>query len=211
MRLIIVKVSDASMYIPKDFENNHLEQLHKLIEKFNFATIISTNIAGEIIVSHIPVILDQLKSANGTLIWHMSNQNEHVNILQDSAKTLCVFHGPHAYISHSWYKSEPSVPTWNYAIVHAHGVPMKSSESELNDDLSKLVSQQEATVNSYQHPVSEYYKSKLIKEITGFRMDITKIEGKFKLGQNRSLEDQQSVKEVLCQRPEGKMVAELMG
>lgn len=199
------------MYIPKEFVNNDLEQLHKLMEKYNFATIISTNNDGEIVVSHIPVILDKSKNQNGTLIWHMANQNDHVNVLSASAKTLCVFHGPHAYISHSWYKSQPNVPTWNYAVVHAHGVPVKTSESELSDDLSRLVSQHESSVNEDHYPISENYKSKLIRSITGFRMDITKIEGKFKLGQNRSLEDQKSMKDALRDQTDGVMLAELMG
>jgi transcriptional regulator len=199
------------MYIPKDFENNNLDQLHQLIEKFNFATIISVNTSGEIVVSHIPVMLDRAKGPNGTLIWHMANQNDHVNMLNDLNMTLCIFHGPHAYISHSWYQSEPSVPTWNYAVVHAHGVPTKASEGELSDDLSRLVLQHESIINRLHYPIAEDYKSKLIKHITGFRMEITKIEGKYKLGQNRSKEDQHCIKEVLSAQPDSQVLAELMG
>jgi transcriptional regulator len=200
------------MYIPDDFLNKGLPELHALIERFNFATVITTDNFGEIVVSHVPVILDRTKGQNGTLIWHMANQNPHVQILNGKAKTLFVFHGPDAYISHTWYKTQPSVPTWNYVVVHAHGIPVTSTESELSDDLSQLVDQHELMIGSEKpYQISEDYKFKLLKHITGFRMEIIRIEGKFKLGQNRSLEDRRRIKQELSSQPDSQMLAELMG
>lgn len=183
------------MYIPKEFENNDLDQLHDLIQTYNFATIISNDKnSHEIIVSHIPVMLDTSSGKYGTLFWHMSKQNNHASVLNEESNTLCVFHGPHSYISPHWYESKVNVPTWNYVSVHAHGIPIKISEKDLSNDLDRFVSHHESiTRMSKPYMVNDDYKEKLLKGITGFRMEIIKLEGKFKLGQNRSLNDQDSM------------------
>jgi transcriptional regulator len=178
------------MYIPKSFENKNIEQLHQIIERFNFATLISHN-NGEIAVTHIPVMLDRNQGQYGMLFWHVANLNSHSTEFDGSKNALVIFHGPHAYISPTWYKNAPSVPTWNYAAVHAHGIPEVINKEQLADDLTKMVSQHERMLSTNtNYIIPDDYKSKLIEHITGFRMRITRLEGKFKLGQNRSVEDQ---------------------
>lgn len=181
------------MYIPKPFDNKNLEQLHFFIEKFNFATIIGHD-EGEMTVSHVPIMLDCGKGQYGTLIWHLANLNPQATLLKSNKNVLCIFHGPHAYISPHWYKTAPNVPTWNYAVVHAHGIPHAITESELEEDLLKLVAQHESIVNKNNpYVVPDDLKFQLMQHITGFRMEITRIEGKFKLGQNRAPEDQENM------------------
>ncbi len=195
------------MYVPKSFVNKKLEQLHQLIEKFNFATLISNN-NGEIVVTHIPVLLNRDQGQYGTLIWHVANLNPHSTEFDGSKSALLVFHGPHAYISPAWYKSAPSVPTWNYATVHAHGIPKVINKGQLTEDLTKMVSQHEVVMSEYaNYIISDEYKSKLIEHITGFHMEITQLDGKFKLGQNRSLEDQDGmIQGLLKQNSPGSIV-----
>lgn len=179
------------MYIPKSFENKNIPELHQFIEKYNFATLITYNENG-INVSHIPVILNKTQGQFGTLIWHLAKMNDHCKALNEKIQTLCIFHGPHSYISPAWYKTSPNVPTWNYAVVHAHGTPAKVSKEQLSTDLEKLVSHHEALSNTH-YRIPDNHKTKLLEHIDGFHMEITKIEGKFKLGQNRSTEDQKNM------------------
>jgi transcriptional regulator len=149
---------------------------------------------GELNVSHVPIMLDRKKGQYGALVWHMANLNLHAHKLDGVENTLCIFHGPHAYISPAWYKNHPSVPTWNYAVVHAYGAPCKISAEELSNDLAWMVSYHESQLHQeVDYVLSDEYKAKLLKHVTGFRMEITRIEGKFKLGQNRSQEDQLSM------------------
>jgi transcriptional regulator len=178
------------MYIPKSFENKNLYELHSFIEKYGFATLISYTEKG-LQISHIPIMLDRTKGKFGTLFWHLAGLNEHSKILNDNDKTTCIFHGPHAYISPAWYKTSPNVPTWNYAVVHAQGIPKKISKENLSSDLDKLVSYHESQLNSdKKYIIQVEYKHKLLEHIDGFHMEITQIEGKFKLGQNRHSDDQ---------------------
>ena len=163
-----------------------INQLHQFIEQFNFATLISHN-NGELNVSHIPVTLHRNQGPHGTLTWHVAKQNPHSREFDGIKTALCIFHGPHAYISPSWYKSSPNVPTWNYAIARASGIPKQVSKEQQSSDLSQMVTQHEGK-SSYIIP--DDYKLKLIDHIIGFRMEITKIESTFKLGLNRSQEDQ---------------------
>jgi transcriptional regulator len=181
------------MYIPKSFRNNDIEQLHPFIEQFNFATLISEGAEG-LQVTHIPLMLDRSQGQYGTLLGHFAMQNPHVNLLDQNKNSLCIFHGPHAYISPAWYKNSPSVPTWNYTVVHAHGKLQRISPEQLSEDLTRMVNESEAKLKERpNYLIPEDYKAKLLNHIVGFRMEINQIEGKFKLGQNRSVEDQAGI------------------
>ncbi|MBY0545320.1 MAG: FMN-binding negative transcriptional regulator [Gammaproteobacteria bacterium] len=181
------------MYLPKSFENKNLEQLHELIEKFNFATLIS-HYNGETEVTHIPVMLNRSLGEYGTLFWHVANLNPHAKLFTENTSALLIFHGPHGYISPTWYKTASNVPTWNYAVVHAHGIVQIMDKKELADNLTSMVNWHEnAFVQNTRYIISNEFKSKQIEYITGFSMAITKIEGKFKLSQNRSSEDRHGV------------------
>lgn len=188
------------IYTPPGFENLNLEQLHKLIDDFNFATLVSQN-GDDFTISHVPMLLDRNQGQYGTLKWHLAKQNPHAEQLNGQQKVLCIFHGPHAYISHNWYKTKPSVPTWNYVVVHAHGIPTPISKQQLSLDLTELVNRHETSLNQdNNYAIPEIYKEKLLEQIVGFSMPISELHGKFKLGQNRSQIDQQSFIEALQQQ-----------
>lgn len=174
-------------------QQTNLTELHQFIEQFNFATLISHN-NGELDISYVPVTLNPHEGLHGTLSFHLGKQNPHSEKLHDNKNTVCIFHGPHAYISPRWYKSSPNVPTWNYAVVHAHGNPQQIHSEQLAEDLAQMVKQHEGDSN---YIIPEDYQLKLMGRIIGFRMQITKIENIFKLGQNRSKADQDGMREGL--------------
>jgi transcriptional regulator len=186
------------MYIPKSFEQNDMEGLHEFIKRYSFATLI-THHHHEPKISHIPILLKRDQGPFGTLAGHVAKLNPHAELFDGNQQTLCIFHGPHAYISANWYLTSPNVPTWNYAVVHAYGKPKLISTEELSDDLSVMLNHYEGLLdeNSLEEKshfqIEQDYKLQLMKYIVGFKMEITRIEGKFKLGQNRSREDQESM------------------
>jgi transcriptional regulator len=116
-------------------------------------------------------------------------------------EALVIFQGPHAYISPSWYESHPSVPTWNYAVVHAYGVPrIVEDHDTLYSMLEALVSTHEAAfVQPWRMDLPHDYMEKMMRAVVGFEIEIARLEGKLKLSQNRSEQDQQLVAEALSQ------------
>ena len=180
------------MYIPPHFAETRLDVLHDFILKHPFATLVSTTPNGPV-ASHIPVILHPTAGPHGALHFHLARPNEHCQHLASGAPTLAIFHGPHGYISPTWYESRAAVPTWNYVVVHAHGTPGALSEAHLRDHLRALTRIFEgADRDSWDiDRLPPDFLDKHQRAIQGFEMPIAKIEGKWKLGQNRSPADRQ--------------------
>ena len=182
------------MYIPKHFNEADQARITALIRDFGFATLISTT-ADDALVTHAPV---QLDNDRGVLIGHMARANPHSAALQNGASLLAIFHGPHSYISPTWYADEnprvPNVPTWNYATVHVTG-----SVTIIDDAPAKwkivrdLAAQYEAGAAKPWDPRGLDAHMDKLGAIVGFEVTITKIEAKLKLSQNRSTADQQNV------------------
>jgi transcriptional regulator len=115
--------------------------------------------------------------------------------MQERPGVLAIFHGPHAYVSPSWYGVHPSVPTWNYAVVHARG------SARLVEDAAGLEAIVRRLVETYENSravpwrmaLPEDYQRGMIGGIVGFEIEIAELTGKFKLSQNRTLADRQKV------------------
>ena len=105
------------MYIPKSFQVTDPEVLAAFIRAHSFATLVSA-VDGTPFATHLPLLLDQ-----GTLLGHVARANPHWQAFDGQREALAIFHGPHAYISPTWYATGPAVPTWNYAAVHVYGAP----------------------------------------------------------------------------------------
>jgi len=182
------------MYLPKHFNETDQARIEALIRDFGFATLITTTPDGAL-VTHAPI---QLDSARNVLVGHIARANPHSAALQDGAQFLAVFHGPHSYISPTWYIDEnekvPNVPTWNYAAVHVSG-----TVTRIDDDVAKwkivkeLAAQYEGDSDSAWDPRGLAAHVNKLSAIVGFEIAITSIEAKLKLSQNRSVQDQENV------------------
>lgn len=188
------------MYIPKHFREDDLVVLLALMRTYSFATLVSTQEDGVPVATHLPVSLESEPAPYGTLKAHLALGNGQWRTLQEGREVLVIFQGPHSYISPSWYEAELSVPTWNYATVHAYGRPrLITEQAELYEHLSTLVSTYEGQFPQpwqFEKLPSDYVE-KMMKGVVGLSIELTRLEGKYKLSQNRSLQDQHQVIEQL--------------
>ena len=199
------------MYTPAAFAVTDLPKLHAAIESYSFAVLVSPG--EELIASHLPLLLDRHGGPYGTLIGHMARANPQ---WQSAAgrRVTAIFSGPHAYISPTWYEAENVVPTWNYVAVHAHGT------LELVEDRRALTEIVHRTVEVYERSMprpwafdsSGEFAERLLEMIVGFRIEIERIEGKWKLSQNHAAERRERVSAALRQQgePNSTAIADLM-
>lgn len=187
------------MYIPEHFKETNPARISALIQGHPFGMLVTAP-EGVPFVSHLPFIFECPAGSQGKLLGHMARANPQWQHFSASSEVLAVFQGPHAYVSPSWYSS-PGVPTWNYAVVHLRGKPrFIEDESELEALLEQLTHVHESHMpNPWKPDLTGERRSKLLNMIVGFEIEITYIQGKFKLSQNRPLEDQQHVAEELSQ------------
>jgi transcriptional regulator len=178
------------MYVPSPFGVPDQRVLESFIHRYAFATLVTSS-AGAPIVSHIPIMLRR-NEGKGSLIGHVARANDHWRELDGSHDSVAIFHGPHAYVSPAWYVTSSAVPTWNYAVVHVCGKPNVSMDPDFTTTaLADLVAEYESSRDKPWRvaDLAPDVFRKLAGAIVAFEMPIEKIEGKFKLGQNRSRED----------------------
>lgn len=175
------------MYIPKHNRVEDEATIFEFMERYSFATLISAS-GGHPTASHLPLVLDR---ENRCLIGHFARANNQWAEISGQ-EVLAIFHGPHAYISSSWYETNQSVPTWNYAAVHAYGqIELIEDEADLLQCLNLMVATYEETGSAYRIDDSNRQTvDGLVKGIVGFRLRIDRFEGKWKLSQNHSIERQ---------------------
>ena len=178
------------MYVPASFAVSDEKTLASFIERYDFATLTSSSSRG-LVASHIPIMLRR-SAGKAVLIGHVARANHQWQQFDGNAEALAIFHGPHAYVSPTWYATSPAVPTWNYAAVHVYGKPRVRDESEFAAAaLRNLVARHEGSRAKpwrVEDLAGEFFE-KLAKAIVAFEMPIDRIEGNFKLGQNRSHDD----------------------
>ncbi len=181
--------------------------IHAFIEQFSFGIVVSDDLTA----THLPFLLKKDEGEYGTLYGHFASANSHYKTLSDQA-ALIIFNGPHAYISPTWYATAPAVPTWNYSAVHAYGVLTLTSDDETLSIINDTVTKYEPNLHNDTTTLSDEFKSKLLKGIVGFKVELSKLEGKHKLGQHRKVEDQQGVYHALNQssRPDDQALASYM-
>jgi transcriptional regulator len=199
------------MYIPKAFREDDLSAVHSLIREYSFATLITQH-EGVPFATHLPFILDTERGPNGSLLAHMARANPQWHDFNSAQEVLVIFQGPHAYISPSWYEDELSVPTWNYAAVHAYGIPCLIEDGEeLYQLLKTLIETHEAQFEKpWPFQLPDDYLQKMMCGIVGFGIEITRLEGKFKMSQNRTEAERENVITALQESKDTLAVAELM-
>lgn len=180
------------MFIPRSFNMPSLAHKHQFIHEFGFGVIISSSLAG----THLPFVLAAQEGECGTLYTHCAKANPHWKEL-DGQQVLVIFTGPHSYISPSWYAKSPGVPTWNYSAVHASGTANILGDSDTLNAVEQLVSKYEPKLLTERDILTEQYQSQLLSGIVGLKIELTTIQGKQKLSQNRCAQDQQNICEAL--------------
>jgi len=207
------------MYIPKHHEESDLSVLHALIRSQPLGTWVTPG-DGELLANHIPFLLDPTRGERGTLVGHVARANPAWQRFSRSVNSVVVFQGPQTYITPSWYPSKhahgKAVPTWNYAVVHAHGMPRAIEERDwLLQHLNQLTDTHEAD-QALPWKVSDApqeYIDKLVRAIVGIEIPIDKIDGKWKVSQNRPEPDKLGVVAGLLGREDAqsKEMASLVG
>ncbi len=195
------------MYLPKHFEITDKTLLFDLMQQFSFATLVSIH-EGLPFATHMPFTT---KPEQNKITSHIARANPQWSSFHENKEVLVIFQGDHSFISPSWYGKHPSVPTWNYMTVHAYGkVNIIEDPEAVKNLLHELVLQYEKTWDMLD--LSEQYLQGMIKGIVAFEIELTKLEGKFKLSQNRSEIDRQNVVAELEKSPNAvdKAVAKAM-
>lgn len=199
------------MYTPPSFAVTDRNRLFDFVDRHGFAILFSQT-EQQPVASHLPLLLN--RAANGLLLGHMARANMHWQTVANQ-RVLVVFHGPHAYVSPSWYAAQNVVPTWNYVAVHATGT------LRLIDDRDRLYEVLQRTVDKYESPRPQPWSmsspepeflDKLMAAIVGFEIEVETWEGKWKLSQNHSPERQERVIQGLQEtgRPDELAIAEWM-
>lgn len=180
------------MYVPPAFRETDLQTIQALITSHSFGILVTSTHRAPF-ATHLPFLLDAGRGDYGTLRGHVARANPQWQGFTEAQEALVIFQGPHAYISPTWYKTAPSVPTWNYVAVHAYGQPrVLEDEAALRELLRDLIEQHERSLPQpwSMDQLPEDYLRGMTRAIVGFEIVITRLEAKRKLSQNRSTEDQ---------------------
>jgi transcriptional regulator len=182
------------VYLPPAFTETRPAVLIAHIEQHDFGLLVSHGIVG-LVASHIPFLVEH-DGEELHLLCHLARPNPQVEELRQGGEVLAIFSGPHAYVSPSWYADGPSVPTWNYIDVHAYGMVRLIEDGDwLRRLLHRLSERHEAGGQDAwrMQDLPEPYLQGMLKGIIGLDIAVTRLEGKFKLSQNRPAVDRPRV------------------
>jgi transcriptional regulator len=182
------------MFTPTHFAMHGQAEQHQFIHDFAFGVLVSGSLSG----THLPFILRENEGESGVLYTHCAKENPHWQEL-DNADVVVIFTGPHNYISPSWYAKGPAVPTWNYTAVHAYGRVSFLNDDETITALDEVVEKYEPGLLVSKDILTDRLKERLLPAIVGFKIEITRMEGQLKLGQQRTKADQLGVYQALAQ------------
>jgi transcriptional regulator len=184
------------LYIPEHFRVRHHADAIGFMRANPFVILVSNTSEGPF-ATHLPVVIREDENQL-ILRGHVAKANPHWRYLQEQPICLTIFHGPHAYISPTNYTTHENVPTWNYGAVHAYGnAKVFPAPEDLLSILHELIPTFEAAYAQQWESLSQAYRERMLSHIVGFEIAVTKLEGKFKLSQNRTHEEQQNVIESL--------------
>lgn len=180
------------LYIPEYNRVKDHQAILDFMSAYPFATLISTSDT-EPFVTHVPILIDSHRDFD-TLVGHMAKANPHWKLLDHGSKVLIVFEGPDAYISPRLYEDRESVPTWNYAVVHAYGrATLATDTKRINEIISQTIIAFDPSYLEQWMTLPEEYRVKMLKQIVAFEVRVEKLDAKFKLSQNRSSKDQENI------------------
>ena len=185
-----------SLYIPKAHLVEDRKLMHDFMEDYPFVSLVTAS--PTIRITHIPVLIDRKAGPYGTIYGHIARNNPQNATFDGHQPAVIVFQGPNSYITPSWYSKLEVVPTWNFAVVHAGGTLKPVTDPKaLHEFLAKLIAAFEnryARTSTYDFSkLPDAYVYPMIGAIIGFEMQIETLEGKFKLGQERSDADKAGI------------------
>jgi transcriptional regulator len=188
-----------TMYVPPLFKEDRIDVLHAAIRQSGLATLVTLTDDG-LIASHVPMLLDIEPAPYGTLLGHVARPNPQARGAMPGVQALAIFQGPEAYITPSWYATKRDnakvVPTWNYVAIHAYGpIDFFDDAERLRDVVTRLTERQE-TPRAEPWAVSDAppdYIEGMLKGIVGFALPIARLDGKWKMSQNRPAVDRAGV------------------
>jgi len=202
------------VYLPPAFTETRDKVLIAHIDRYDFGLLVSHGPQG-LIASQIPFLVER-REGGLYLLGHLARANPQLDDLATGGEALAIFQGPHAYVSPSWYNSGPAVPTWNYATVHAYGTPRTIADPDwLRDLVHRLTERHEAREPAppwRMQDLPDAYLASMLNGIVGLEIAIARLEGKFKLSQNRPAADRPRIIAALERREDAdsRAVAQLM-
>jgi transcriptional regulator len=173
------------VYVPQHFSETERAHLLAVMRRHGFATVVSV-IDGEPFASHVPVRVEERDDGGLRIEGHVAAVNAHAHAFERGVRALVIFHGPHTYVSPTLYRSAGRVPTWNYIAVHASGPTSAITGLEAKGDvLRRLIDDYEPSFAATFAAFEPRHRDGLLRAITGFELVVDRLQGKFKLGQNR--------------------------
>jgi transcriptional regulator len=201
------------VYLPPAFTETREDLLLAHIERHDFGLLVTHGTAG-LVTSQIPFLAER-RDGKFYLQAHIARANPQGADLGGAGEALAIFPGAHAYISPSWYEAGPAVPTWNYAAVHAYGTARRIDDPVwLRELVRRLSERHEAREPAPwdMQALPEPYVQSMLNGIVGIEIAVSRLEGKFKLSQNRPAADRPRIIAALERRddPYSQAVAQLM-
>ncbi len=160
------------------------------MRQYNFAAVVSVH-NGSTIATHVPLVVREAGDRI-SLLGHVAKANDHWKSLASGGEVLVIFTGPHGYVSPSLYESKLAVPTWNYTAVHAYGTP---AIVDAEPALRALIEVSDPDYRKQFDELPPDFRTKMIAGVVAFEIQVDRLEGKFKLSQNRPIGDQMRVAE----------------
>ncbi|MEN1785161.1 MAG: FMN-binding negative transcriptional regulator [Bacteroidota bacterium] len=197
------------MYIPHHYTNTNLAEVKTFIEQNAFGILVH-QVEGRPWGTHIPLQLEKDDKGEAILVGHIAKANPQGKYFTEDAEVLCIFNGPHAYVSSSWYQKE-EVPTWNYIAVHVYGKLRVLDEAATMASLHRLVAHYEKRV---EQPIQLENMSpktlRQVKGVIGFTIAITEIQAAYKLSQTRPEDHEAILKNLNQSETADQMLAKTM-
>ena len=197
------------MYTPAHYKNENIAEVKEFLKQNSFGILVS-QVECRPWATHIPLELDTDEAGNDVLISHIAKANPQWKYFSNDTEVLCIFTGPHSYVSSSWYQKE-EVPTWNYIAVHVYGKLKILGEAAVLASMHKLVDKYE---QQSECPVSVAELSpktmKQVKGVVGFQIAITDIQATKKLSQGRKHDHPRIIEELEKRDPQSVAIAQAM-
>ena len=194
------------MYLPAHFAETRPDELHAIVREHPLGMLVTHSSSG-LDANHLPFEIDPDRGSAGTLLAHIARANPLWTEISSGAEVLVVFRGPQGYISPSWYPSKHEahrqVPTWNYEVVHAHGrLYFVDDEKFVRGLVARLTRRHEASEPQpwKMGDAPPDYLEQMLSSIVGIEVELTRLEGKRKLSQNREARDREGASRALQER-----------